>query len=214
MTETDLSKPRPLLNMIVCPRCDAAYQLARPTKAQRAVCERCGTVLINPRRKAGAQIIALSIATAILIIAAAVLPFLTVNAAGARNSISVLESALAFTDGPLITLALAVVCLIFFIPLLRVLLSLYVLVPIDADRPPARYAARAFRVAEALRPWSMAEIFVIGCAVALIKISALVYVSLGPAFWLFAGLVVLVVVQDSLICRWSVWNALNKNQTP
>ena len=31
----------------------------------------------------------------------------------------------------------------------------------------------AFRLAEALQPWSMAEIFVIGCAVALVKIADL-----------------------------------------
>lgn len=162
-----------------------------------------------PRRKAGVQIIAISIAIVILIVAAAIFPFLSISAGGAQNSVSVLDAALAFSDGPLVILSLATAALIFFIPLTRVLLSLYVLVPIVMDKPPARQAAQAFRLAEALRPWSMAEIFAIGCAVALIKISALADVSFGPAFWLFSILVVLVVVQDSFLCRWSVWNALS-----
>ena len=88
------------------------------------------------------------------------------------------------------------------------LLALYVLAPIVADRPPARGALRAFRWSEALRPWSMAEIFAIGCAVALVKVSDLATVTFGPAFWMFSALVILVVVQESFICRWSVWNAL------
>lgn len=198
-------------NMVACPRCDAVYSMKRPAHGQRAVCARCDTVLITPRRKAGAQIIALSLAIIILITVGAVFPFLSVQSGGAANSISVLESTLAFSHGPLIALSLIMVCLIFFIPLLRVLLCLYVLIPIVADRPPARNAARAFRLSEALRPWSMAEIFAIGVAVALIKISALVDVTFGPAFWMFAVLVLLVVAQDSVICRWSVWNALSKN---
>ncbi|WP_294614298.1 paraquat-inducible protein A [uncultured Roseovarius sp.] len=205
--------PIPLDEMIVCPQCDAAYRLERPGAGERAVCQRCGTALITPRRKAGLQIIAVSLAIVILITAATVFPFLSINAAGASNSVSILDAALAFSDGPLIALALTTAALILFVPLARVLLSIYVLVPIVMDRPPARGAAQAFRLSEALRPWSMAEIFAIGCAVALIKISDLADVTFGPAFWMFAALVVLVVVQDNFLCRWSVWKSLDKPRT-
>lgn len=200
----------PLEHLIVCPQCDAAYTLRRPAAGERATCQRCGTVLITPRRKAGLQIIAVSLAIMILIIAATVFPFLTINAAGATNSVSILDAALAFSDGPLVALALTTAALIIFVPLARVMLAIYVLVPIVLDRPPARGATQAFRLSEALRPWSMAEIFAIGCAVALIKISDLADVAFGPAFWMFAVLVVLVVVQDNFLCRWSVWNSLDK----
>jgi paraquat-inducible protein A len=201
----------PLDALIVCPHCDAAYALQRPSAGQRAVCQRCGVALITPRRKAGLQIIALSLAVAILIVAATVFPFLTINAAGASNSVSILDAALAFSDGALMVLALTTAALIIFVPLARVLLTIYVLVPLVLDRAPARGAMQAFRLSEALRPWSMAEIFAIGCAVALVKISDLADVVFGPAFWMFAVLVFLVVVQDNFLCRWSVWNALDKH---
>lgn len=206
---TQDAAPIPRHDLIVCPKCDAAFALKRPANGEKAVCARCKHVLITPRHKAGLQIIAMSVAIVVLIIAAAVFPFLAINAKGATNAVSVLDAALAFQDGPLIALSLATAALIFFIPLARVLLSLYVLIPLVADKPPARHAARAFRLSEALRPWSMAEIFAIGCAVALIKVSDLAQVTFGPAFWMFSVLVILVVVQESFICRWSVWNALN-----
>lgn len=209
---TQSAGPSPLTDLIACPKCDAVYPLVIPSGGKQAICKRCDAVLISPRRKAGLQIIALSLSIIILITAATVFPFLSVQAAGARNSVSILETAMAFQDGPLVMLTFATLCLIFFIPLTRVVLSIYVLAPIVADRPPARHAARAFRLSEALRPWSMAEVFAIGCAVALVKLNALVNVSFGPAFWMFAALVVLVVVQDNVICRWSVWNALNQDQ--
>ena len=196
--------------LIGCPQCDAVYTLDEPKQGQTANCIRCGTRLISPRNKAGLQIIALSLSIVILVIAAAVLPFLTINAGGRSNSVSVLQAALVFSDGILVVLSLATAALIIFIPLLRVLLSLYVLIPLVADRAPARGATKAFRLSETLRPWSMAEIFAIGCAVALVKITDLADVQFGPAFWMFAGLVFLIVLQDRLLCRWSVWNALNK----
>ena len=87
------------------------------------------------------------------------------------------------------------------------------LVPIVLDRRPARGATQAFRLFEAMRPWSMAEIFAIGCAVALVKITDLADVGFGPAFWMFCALVFLVVVQDNFLCRWSVWNSLEKPKT-
>ncbi len=203
----------PLDHLIVCTHCDAAYTLQRPGAGERARCQRCGTTLITPRRKAGMQIIAVSLAVAILIVAASVFPFLTIKAAGASNSVSIFDAALAFRSGMLIALALTTAALIIFVPLTRMLLSIYVLLPIVLDRPPAPGAIQAFRLSEALRPWSMAEIFAIGCAVALVKISDLADVSFGPAFWMFAALVVLVIIQDNFLCRWSVWNSLDKKQT-
>lgn len=198
----------PLEKMIVCPHCDAAFELRRPGMGERAVCQRCGTILITPRRKAGLQIIAVSLAVAILIVAASAFPFLTIKAAGATNSVSILDAALAFDHGILIALALATAALILFVPLARVLLAIYVLVPIVMDRPPAPGAVQAFRMSEALRPWSMAEIFAIGCAVALVKISDVADVAFGPAFWMFSALVLLAVFQDNFMCRWSVWHSL------
>tara|TARA_R110002072_G_scaffold198732_4_gene356302 strand:+ start:1653 stop:2300 length:648 start_codon:yes stop_codon:yes gene_type:complete len=195
-------------DLIVCPQCDAAYKLRQPKLGERAVCQRCHKVLIAPRKNAGLRIIAIALAVVILILGAAFFPFLTIDAAGNRNAVSILDAALAFSDGPMILLSFATAALIVFIPLLRVLLTLYVLLPVVLDRPPARYAIKAFRLSEAMRPWSMAEIFAIGCAVALVKISDLAQVGFGPAFWMFGILVALVIAQDSFMCKWSVWNSL------
>ncbi len=173
------------------------------------MCHRCHTVLIAPIRKAGLIIIAFAMAILIFGVCAISFPFLHVSRLGFSNDATLLDAALAFS-GPLMILSLAVAALIVFLPLLRAVLTLYVLVPVVFDRPPARGAHRAFRWAETLKPWSMAEIFVIGCAVALTKIADLARIEFGPAFWLFAGLVLLVVIQDTFMCRWSVWKSLER----
>lgn len=193
---------------LVCPQCDALYRLRPVTKGDVASCARCHTVLAAPRRKAGMQIISLAVATLILIVAAVFFPFLTLNAQGFRSSSSLLDIALSFSTGNLSVLVFLMMACVLAIPALRALLLIYVITPLVFDRAPVRYSARAFRFAEALKPWAMAEVFALGCAVALVKITDLAQVAFGQAFWMFAVLVGLVVIQDKFLCSWSVWNAI------
>ncbi len=201
--DTDLS------TLMACPQCDALYRAVQPAPGERAVCGRCHTVLASPRRRAGMHVIALEVAMLVLVCAAAFLPFLRIEINGIGNSASLIDTAMAFEGVLLQLLALATVSLILAIPALRMVLILYVLVPVVFDHPPAHRAREAFRLSERLRPWSMAEIFAIGCAVALVKIADLAHVSFGPAFWMFAAAVVLIVLHDRFLCSWSVWNSLD-----
>lgn len=205
MTATSI----PLDDLIACPHCDALYRAQLPGHGERAVCQRCNTVLIAPRRGAGLKIIALALASLVLVMGALIFPFIGISRLGLSSDATIMEAALAFR-GPLMILSLTVFALIIFLPLLRLLLTVYVLTPVVFDRPAWPGAKRAFRWSERLRPWSMAEIFVIGCAVALVKLSDLARVELGPAFWMFVILVILIVVQDTFMCRWSVWKSLDR----
>lgn len=211
MSET--LSPGEIKELIACPQCDALYRAATPGFGTRAVCGRCHTVLASPRRHAGMQIISMALAVLILVAGATFFPFLRIEVAGLGHSASLFDAVLVFSGEELAILAIAMAALILLIPTLRALLVLYVLVPVVFDRPPAEHARTAFRWSEELRPWSMAEIFAIGCAVALVKITDLANVSFGPAFWMFGILVVLVIAQDSFMCKWSVWYRLEHPKT-
>ncbi len=211
MADTGMTHPDALSELIACPQCDAVYHARPVEKGARARCARCRTVLIAPKRKAGMIIIMLALSVLILVSGALWFPFLEISRSGFKNSASIIDAAFVFSDGPLIALSLAVLALIVLIPLARTLLTLYVLIPVVFDRPPSRHARPAFRLAEALRPWSMAEIFILGCAVSLVKVADLARVDFGPAFWMFASLVIILMVQDGFMCRWSVWQSLEEN---
>jgi len=194
--------------LIVCTECDALYMVRQPERGQVAICARCHTVLAAPRAKAALQIVALAVATMILIIGAAVFPFLRIEAVGVANAASVLDIAYAFSNGILTVLVVATIAMILAIPALRMGLIIYVLAPFMLDRPALPGARAAFRVAQKIRPWAMAEVFAIGCAVSLVKVAGLAQVTFGPTFWMFAVLTVLIVIQQKFMCSWSVWNAL------
>src|SRR5690606_29527382 len=112
--------------------------------------------------------------------------------------------------GSLRILILLMLALVLAIPVARAALLTYVLAPLVFDRSPRPLAIPAFRLAQSLKPWAMAEVFAIGCAISLVKITDLAQVSFGQAFWIFSALVALVVTQDRFLCSWSVWNDLTQ----
>jgi len=205
--------PDPLSALIACPGCDALYRVVDVPDNARARCNRCGAILITPRPGAFARITALSLAAVILMVAAVFFPFLALDAAGLHNFASVFDAVRAFSSGLMLPLSVAVAGLIVLIPLARLAAILYTLAPMALGRAPLVHARAAFRLAEALKPWSMAEVFIVGVAVALIKVSGLATVSLGPAFWAFVGLVLVTVLQDNFMCRYSIWKSL-ENRAP
>lgn len=199
----------PLDELRACPHCDALHRLPGHVRSRaRAVCGRCGSVLIAPRRDAFTRIIALAATALILMMAALFSPFLDLTAAGMHSNASILDAAMAFSEGIMLPLSLAVGAFIIVIPILRLLLILYTLVPLVAGRPAAPRARITFSIAEALKPWSMAEIFVIGVAVALVKVAGLATVTPGPAFWAFGALVFVTVLQDSFMDKEQIWAAI------
>ena len=194
--------------LTVCATCDAVWRDVTPGVGDRVRCPRCHSVMRTARPFAIDRLLAFAIATPPLMAIALAGSFLTLSGGGAKREASVLDAAAAVATADTWLLAVAVGLAIIALPVLRAILLAYVLLPIRLGRPAARHAARAFRLAIELRPWAMAEIFLIGVAVALVKITGLAAVSLGPAFWAFAALAVLALMDDAALCRRSVWDLI------
>ena len=158
--------------------------------------------------------LAAAVASLILMVGALFFPFLELSTFGLSRKASVLDAALAFSSGLMVPLAIAVGLLIVVIPLIRATALAYVILPLRLGRPPAPGATEAFRLAAHLKPWSMAEIFIIGVVVALVKVAGIASITLGPAFWALAFLVVLVIVEGTSLCERSLWQTLERTRRP
>lgn len=196
--------------MLACPVCDTLHAEPEVPDNHVAQCRRCGHVLAAPRENAMIRVLALALTSSILMIAAVLFPFIDLQAGGLQNRTSVLDAVLAFSTGLMIPLSVAVALLIVLIPLARLLAIIYTLWPLVRGAAPYPLARQAFGLAERLRPWSMAEIFVVGVAVALVKVAGLASLSLGPAFWAFVALVLVTVLQDNSMCRYTIWKSLDR----
>lgn len=196
--------------LIACPTCDALHRVSDVPVGGRARCHRCGTVLMEPREGAMTRIVMLATTAFILMIGAVFFPFLELTAGGRTQRSSVFDAVMAFSEGLMAPLSIAVAALIVVLPLMRLGAIVYALAPMALGWHPAPQAARAFRLAEALKPWAMAEIFIVGVAVALVKVAGLAQVSLGPAFWAFVALVFVTALKDNFMCKLTVWKTLEE----
>ena len=200
--------------LIACPRCDTLHIEEELRAGETAICIRCGGLLAKPRGGAFTQLIALAFTSVILLMGAVFFPFLEISRMGFGNATSLFGVALAFAEGVLLPLVLVVLLLVVGLPIFRSVLLLYTLLPLAKGQQPYRHAATAFRWSEKLRPWSMAEIFVIGTAVALVKIAGLASVNLGPAFWAFCALVFVNIAARGFMCQTTIWDAIEDAGVP
>lgn len=200
--------------LIACPNCDALQLDAPVPVGAMARCHRCGTVLMAPREQAMTRIVMLAATALVLMVAAVFFPFLEISAGGMVQRSSLLDAVLAFSSGLMLPLTFATAALIIVLPSLRLASIVYALAPMALGWHPARHAVPVFRLAQALRPWAMAEIFIVGVAVALVKVAGLAKLSFGPAFWTFSALVLVTVLSDTFMCRISVWKTLEERRQP
>lgn len=198
--------------LVACPVCDALHREADVPPGAQARCHRCHTVLFAPHLNAMTRIVMLAATAAILMVAAVFFPFLEIDASGLHSRSSVFDAIMAFSRGIMLPLSVAVAALIVVLPLVRFGAIAYALTPMVFGYPPPRHAAAAMRWAEDSQPWAMAEIFVVGVAVALVKVAGLAHVTLGPAFWAFVALVLVTVLKDNIMCKFTIWKTLEERR--
>lgn len=194
--------------LLACPSCDMLLNDRNVAANEIAACPRCHTVIEAPRPLAMTRIIMMSFAALILLFAALFFPFLELQAVGMMRHTTLLDTIAAFSDGLTAPLTLLMGALIVFLPLIRFVAIVYVLAPMAFGWEPLKHAIPVFRLAEAIRPWAMVEIFMVGVAVALVKVAGLAQVTIGPAFWAFVALVIVTVFKDNFMSRVTVWKTL------
>ena len=206
---TDTAALPPLDDLIACPHCDTLHVEQDLPEGARAYCRRCGALLMTSDSQAVVRLVSLASAAVVLMVAAISFPFLDLDVSGQHNATSVIHAITVFSSGRGIPLAIAVALFIVVLPLARLLALIYAIGPLVRGRRPHRRARVAFALTEQLRPWAMAEIFMVGVTVALVKVAGLATVTVGPAFWAFVGLVVLTVFNDQIMNRYAIWKALD-----
>ena len=201
--------PRPTDGLVCCPVCDALHEVTEVPTDARLRCVRCRTVLAVDRPDAIRRIVVLASTSLVLMAVVIFYPFLELRTGVFDSKASVFETVMSFNEGIMAPLSIAVAGFVIVLPVARLAALVWALAPLSADRAPWPGAAAALRLAETLRPWAMAEIFMVGVAVALVKLADLATLSMGPAFWSFAAIVFITAVGDTQMSRLSLWTALD-----
>lgn len=179
-------------DVIICEYCDAVYQRLALQPHQRALCVRCGGVLQRHIALTVQQRLALAVTGAVLLAFANSYPVMTISMQGISNSATLWDAVLILSQGTITLIALVVALAVILAPSLQVALLIWVLgFALGKRRAPA--FAFCMRWLEALRPWSMLEVCLLGTLVAVIKLAGLLDVIPGIGLMAMAALSVLII---------------------
>lgn len=198
-------------DLVACPGCDLLHHRQALSLGERARCVRCKDVIQTRKPHTIDRTLACCLAAIVLLLLSLCTPFLSLSRSGIESSISVLDAVEALWNSQMRWLGLLTLALIVLLPLSRLLLMTWVLIRLRFKRKVRRSMRLAFRWALQLEPWAMADIFMVGVIVSLVKISTLADLSVGVAFWALIGLVVVSIMINLSLCKDTVWQRIKRN---
>lgn len=154
----------------------------------RAICPRCGYRLFEFRHDAEEKLLVYSITALVFLFLSLLFDFMAFKAAGQEQVISVPESIVILINNGYWPLAILQALVILLFPFSILCCVIYVVICKKRHLKP-KHIERIISFLFKLLPWSMAEIFLVGVFVSLIKILSLADISLGFSFLTFMAFI-------------------------
>ncbi|MCB1789315.1 MAG: paraquat-inducible protein A [Gammaproteobacteria bacterium] len=192
-------------NIIACHECDLLQRLPAEHGRMRVRCVRCGCVLHHSGRDPVAAPLALGFTALILFVLSNVFPLLEFGLNGQRDDAYLLAGIRQLYAQPAPILATVVAFTTIIAPLLHIALLIYIYLPLQFGlRPPAFVGA--LRLVQAILPWSMLEIFLLGVLVAAVKLAEQATIVPGPAAWSLGLLVIVLAASTTQVHPQRLWD--------
>jgi paraquat-inducible protein A len=195
--------------LIACHDCDLIHHI-KPLPAKGvAVCTRCGAVLHKHKPNTLDRTLAFVVASLILFILANSFPFLGLKiGAQIRQTTLITGIHELYVQGMQI-IAVLVLLTTVLVPLIQMICIFYILLPLKFGRLPKRLP-RVLRFLQAIQPWGMMEVFMVGILVSVVKLAKMAKVIPGISLYSFLALIfVLAAMTVSLDSHviWQKWES-------
>lgn len=176
--------------LLACPECDALQREVPLPRNGCAECVRCGADLVRDKPHSLDRTLAFMLAAAVLFAIANVYPLMELDAQGIQRSATLLEAATELNERGMPSVALLVLMTTIVVPAIELAAFLYMLLPLKLRIIPEGLAT-AFRIAHAVRPWGMVDVFILGALVSLVKLTEIATVYPGVAMFSLGGYILL-----------------------
>ena len=190
--------------IIACRECDFLQREVTPPLHGAAQCVRCGAELFRNKPSSLDHTLAFLMAAAVFFVIANSFPLLSLDAQGVRNTATLFGASHAlFTSGDQALAVLVFMTTILF-PGLEIAAMLYLLATLKVGNLPMAMAP-ALRLVEAIKPWGMISVFVLGTLVSLVKLHNLATVIPGLALYSLGALILMLTASEAAFERGALW---------
>ncbi len=172
------------------------------------VCDRCGHSNHRLRPKSAALSMAFSLTALIFYVPANILPFMTIELYGHRNSSTIWSGILALIEDGSWPIGAIVFLASMLIPMLKLAILFYLSATAHTRAHP-RFKTRLFHFVEAIGRWSMLDIFLMAVLVAIMKLGPWTHVTPEVGSLLFALVVVFTMLASAYFDPKLLWQDLD-----
>jgi len=197
------------LSLHACHDCDLLQREVPLVPGGTARCPRCGAVLYRRKPNGLDRTLAYSMGAAVLFVIANSFPIVGLEAAGHHSSTTLFGTVRQLYDGNMTSVAALVFTTTILMPALEIAALLYLLLPLKLGRVPSGLPA-VFRLVQAVRPWGMVEVFMLGTLVALTKLAHLASVVPGIALFSFGALMFLIAAAAASFDTHALWERVDE----
>ena len=194
---------------VACLDCDLLQDAGGLGPREAAECARCGAPLFRRIPHSLDRALACFIGAAIFLAIANAFPVMTLEAQGLSNSATILGSAQALYDDNERLVAILVFMTTILLPAIEIGAMVFLLGSLRLGRVP-KSLPFIYRLADAVRPWAMMNVFVIGIMVSLVKLSHMATVILGIGVYSLAGAILMVSAAVSVYDSRALWDRVEE----
>lgn len=197
--------------LIACQDCDLLQKEVDLADDAAAHCVRCNAVLYRQSSGDPARVLALLIAAGIMFLIANFSPIVALELQGNRATTTLAGMVHALAVQGRVMVAFMVLITTIVIPAMEILVMSLLLLSLRTGRLfPGMVIL--LRWLDAFHPWNMAEVFLLGVLVSLVKLVQMATVEPGVALWSFAATVLLLCAAYSSFGPRDFWRTLEQNE--
>ncbi len=204
-------------DLIACEECDALHRRSAVDRAghvdadteiapsgRHYECRRCGATLGLARHASFDLPLSLALGALVMLAIAHLNPILAIEIQGQARSTTLWGAAWTLYDEGAWFMCGLVLVTTLVNPLVEIGAVCYVLLPLRSGQsaPGGEIVLRAM---QAVKPWVMVEVFMLGVLVAFVKLNGLASVIAGPGLWAFAAVMILATAMASVFDDEHVW---------
>ncbi len=202
-------------DLIACEECDALHRRSSVDgvgedtddvvpSGRHYECRRCGATLGLARHATFDLPLSLAMGGLVMLLIAHTNNILVIDIQGQFRSTTLWEAAWTLYDEGAWFMAVLVLFTTLLNPLVELAAVAWVLLPLRAGQLAPGFDI-VLRAMQAVRPWVMVEVFMLGVLVAFVKLNGLASVIPGPGLWAFGAVMVLAAAMASAFDHEHVW---------